>query len=186
MSTASFTKQWLGKRVDYDGVFAYQCVDLIKQYLRQEHGIKAGAWGNAKDYWLKTNPALLKKFAKVKGKGKAGDIVILKPTATNKYGHIAIAINDKQMLEQNGSTGSGSGKGKDAIRIRQIPYDRVYGFLRPKTVKPTLKPIYYIVKKGDYLARIAVRFGTTVAKLVKLNKLKNPNLIRIGQRLRRK
>ena len=61
----AFKNQWLGKRVDYDGVYLFQCVDLIKQYLAQLYGLKPGSWGDAKDYWLSTNPAILTKFDKV-------------------------------------------------------------------------------------------------------------------------
>jgi len=39
----------------------------------------------------------------------------------------------------------------------------------------------YVVQSGDTLYRIAVRFGTTVAVLVSLNGLTNPNLIQVGQ-----
>ncbi len=42
---------------------------------------------------------------------------------------------------------------------------------------------YYTVKRGDNLYRIARRFGTTVNSIVKLNNIKNPNLIFPGQRL---
>jgi hypothetical protein len=28
-----FKNKWLGKRIDYDKAYGYQCVDLIKQYL---------------------------------------------------------------------------------------------------------------------------------------------------------
>lgn len=42
----------------------------------------------------------------------------------------------------------------------------------------------YIVKKGDYLSKIAQKHGTTVDKLVKLNNIKNPDLIKIGQKLK--
>ncbi|MGQ9683755.1 MAG: LysM peptidoglycan-binding domain-containing protein [Anaerolineae bacterium] len=42
----------------------------------------------------------------------------------------------------------------------------------------------YVVKKGDTLAKIACRFGTTVHRLAALNGICNPNLIRVGQRLR--
>lgn len=42
----------------------------------------------------------------------------------------------------------------------------------------------YTVKKGDTLSGIAARFGTTVAKLVQLNSIKNPNLIFPGQVLK--
>lgn len=41
----------------------------------------------------------------------------------------------------------------------------------------------YTIKKGDTLSAIAKRFGTTVAKLVKDNNIKNPNLIHPGQKL---
>jgi lysozyme len=43
---------------------------------------------------------------------------------------------------------------------------------------------YYIVKKGDTLSDIAKKYRTTVQKLVKLNNIKNPDLIYVGQKLR--
>lgn len=43
---------------------------------------------------------------------------------------------------------------------------------------------YYYVKSGDNLTNIAKKHGTTVAALTSLNKIKNPNLIYPGQRLR--
>ena len=42
----------------------------------------------------------------------------------------------------------------------------------------------YTVKSGDTLSRIAAAHGTTVAKLVEINGIKNQNLIRVGQVLR--
>lgn len=42
----------------------------------------------------------------------------------------------------------------------------------------------YTVKSGDTLATIARRFNTTVANLVALNNIANPNIIRVGQVLR--
>lgn len=41
----------------------------------------------------------------------------------------------------------------------------------------------YIVKKGDTLSGIAFNYGTTVNSLVKINNIKNPNLIYPGQRI---
>lgn len=43
--------------------------------------------------------------------------------------------------------------------------------------------ITYTVVKGDTLSKIANRYNTTVNELVKLNDIKNPNLIIIGQKL---
>ena len=42
----------------------------------------------------------------------------------------------------------------------------------------------YVVKKGDTLSHIALRYNTTVSKLVQLNNIKNPDYIVVGQVLR--
>ena len=44
--------------------------------------------------------------------------------------------------------------------------------------------VYYRVKKGDSLAKIAKRFNTSVKKLITLNNLKKPYTIRPGERLK--
>lgn len=44
--------------------------------------------------------------------------------------------------------------------------------------------VYYIVKSGDTLSGIAAKYKTTVANLVKLNGIKNPNLIYVNQKIR--
>jgi LysM repeat protein len=46
---------------------------------------------------------------------------------------------------------------------------------------PSPSPATYTVQPGDTLSEIAIRFGTTVTELVKLNNIKNPNLIYAGQ-----
>src|SRR5699024_2277682 len=42
--------------------------------------------------------------------------------------------------------------------------------------------IYYRVKRGDYLGRIAARYGVSISKIKRWNRLRGSN-IRIGQRL---
>lgn len=39
----------------------------------------------------------------------------------------------------------------------------------------------YVVQSGNTLSGIAIKFGTSVSSLVKLNNIKNPNLIYVGQ-----
>lgn len=41
----------------------------------------------------------------------------------------------------------------------------------------------YLVRAGDTLSAIALRFGTTVEKLMALNNIKDPDVIRAGERL---
>ena len=44
--------------------------------------------------------------------------------------------------------------------------------------------VYYYVRNGDTLSKIARQYGTTVKALETLNKFKNPNIIYKGQRIR--
>jgi flagellum-specific peptidoglycan hydrolase FlgJ len=64
-------------------------------------------------------------------------------------------------------------------------YDKVGN---KKPVKPMAKKEeqVYVVKKGDTLSAIAKKYKTTVQNLAKLNNIKNPDLIRVGQKLRLK
>ena len=45
-------------------------------------------------------------------------------------------------------------------------------------------PSYATVRAGDTLSKVAKRNGTTSATLIKLNKLKNPSVLQLGQKLR--
>ena len=42
---------------------------------------------------------------------------------------------------------------------------------------------FYTVKSGDTLYDLAIKYNTTVERLVQINKIQNPNLIYVGQRL---
>lgn len=169
MTYQQFKAKWIGRRVDFDGVYGYQCIDLIKQYLLDVKGIKAGAWGNAIDYWYNTNPAVLKEFNRLStNQARQGDIVILKGINGNPYGHIGIAdgssgILTVTILEQNGSSGNGSGLGGDAIRTRAVPLWRVVGLLRPRTAKPSIKmpPVGSMIQLIPKDTRNTYKAGTT-------------------------
>lgn len=52
---------------------------------------------------------------------------------------------------------------------------------KPKSTKPYKT---YTVKKGNTLNSIAMRFGTSVDTIAKLNRIKNPNLIYVGEKLK--
>lgn len=140
MSYQTFVQQWDNKRIDYDRIYSYQCVDLIFQYLYQEFALN-GVWGNAIDFWTNPNTfnKTLGKFDRIQtSQVQQGDIVILSGLTGNPYGHIGIATGEQdggsfRMFEQNGYTGNGSGIGKDACNVfRSITKSRVQGVLRPK------------------------------------------------------
>ncbi len=139
MSYQTFKNSWSGRRVDYDHVYAYQCVDLILQYIKDEFGTPSGVWGNAIDYWTHTSSPLLAKFDKIATQDcKQGDIVVLNGLPGNPYGHIGICdsqdANNVVILEQNGA-GGGTGTGSNAIRTRAVAKSRIAGVLRPKAAQ---------------------------------------------------
>ena len=47
----------------------------------------------------------------------------------------------------------------------------------------TPEPIYYVVRKGDVMGRIAAKYGTSISHICKQNKLRSPSKIYPGQRL---
>lgn len=98
MTFSEFIKEYNGKSFDYDGVAGVQCVDLIKMYLDKVFNIKAGPWGNAKDYYLNFEKLPISKyFIKIKNTAsfipQKGDICVW-GLELNVYGHIAIATGE--------------------------------------------------------------------------------------------
>lgn len=165
------------RRVDFDGVEHYQCVDLVKDYLSKVHGITAGGWGNAINYWYFTNRILLEKFKKAGNVDpQAGDIAVFETNKTpivrgKQPGHIAVATGKHtaatmEIIEQNGSTGSGDGVGENAIRYRWIAKSRLAGLLRPRTT--TLPNTYVLPPIGSRIQllpgykRTTYRAGTGI------------------------
>lgn len=169
MTYESFKAKYINKRVDYDKVYGYQCVDLVKQYLHDVFAMRPKAWGNAIDYWYNTNPEILKKFDKLStSSARKGDIVIFKGVNGNPYGHIGVADSHAgrftvATLEQNGSTGNGSGVRNDAIRVRSIVKWRIAGVLRPKVAKQASKmpAVGSRIRLSKGVARTTFRAGTT-------------------------
>lgn len=52
-------------------------------------------------------------------------------------------------------------------------------------VRMNTTPEFYVVREGDSLSKIAVKFHVTLAQITKWNpQIKNPNVIHVGQRVR--
>lgn len=138
-------------------------------------------WGMKKKYWT-TNWK----------KAQAGDIVIYNwyPNVKNNYSHVGIvkSVKSSGIVSIEGNTTNGSQKNWVAEKTRAKKYIAGVILLPYKDEKPQPEPKpkkeYYIVKKGDTLTGIAIKYKTTVKQLVEWNKIKNPNLIKIGQKLR--
>lgn len=90
--------------------------------------------------------------------------------------------SDKELAQMvlKGQFGNGATrKAKLGKRYEMVQYEvnKLLGAM-PST------GVYYIVKSGDTLSGIAAKYKTTVANLVKLNGIKNPNLIYVNQKIR--
>lgn len=59
-------------------------------------------------------------------------------------------------------------------------------WINPADNKAANQKTTYTVKKGDTLSKIAKQYNTTVQKLIELNKIKDPNKIYVGQKLKLK
>lgn len=90
---------------------------------------------------------------------------------------------DEQLADMvlAGKFGNGDAR-KKALGAR---YDAVQRIINNRFAARPSAPtgIVYTVLPGDTLSAIAVKYGTTVDKLVKDNAIKNPNIISVGQKL---
>ena len=130
MTLDKFVKQYEGKKVDYDGYYGAQCVDLVRLYIRlvwdlpQPQNIISAY--EAYTRWLRCGNGFNEISWKSLTKIARGDIVVFPPTDTNSYGHIAIVLDvaDEEVLcfEQNGFTQKGA-------KQRRRPLDMVFGCL---------------------------------------------------------
>lgn len=101
MTLESFVSKYNGKYVDYDGKWGCQCVDLLRQYLKERLGLDPYCLPTvayAKEIYTKFNPNN-KYFVKVANNPTnvpdKGDIVIWgpHPFVTGWAGHVAIFTN---------------------------------------------------------------------------------------------
>lgn len=81
----------------------------------------------------------------------------------------------------NGDFGNGDDR-KKALGDRYSAVQKIVDQKLSKKTETTKK--YYTVKKGDTLSGIAAKYGVDWHYLAKLNSLKNPSLLKIGQKIR--
>lgn len=130
MTLDEFVKKYEGKKVDYDGYYGAQCVDLVRLYIRLVWGLPQpkniiSAY-EAYTHWLRCGNGFDEISWKSLTKIARGDLVVFPPTDTNLHGHIAIVLDiaDGEVLcfEQNGFTQKGAEQ-------KRRPLDAVFGCL---------------------------------------------------------
>lgn len=136
MTLDQFVEKYNGKKIDYDGHYGAQCVDVFRQYCRDVLAIPhTGGVVGAVELYAKydTMPLEQKYFERIPYKAgmqpEAGDVVIFAPTKSNKYGHVAIVLDTSSeeiaVFEQDGFK-------QDGAHVGSWNYARVLGFLRKR------------------------------------------------------
>lgn len=149
----TYIKTYSGKRIDWDGCYGVQCVDLIDHFIEKCLGLTIGYYGNAKTWWQNRNNTWLKNnFTAItpsykNGELKAGDIGI---RTSGTYGHIFIVAeptaNGKIKYYDQNYNGTGAG-----MTLRTMPYDSntINGVLRPKDQSNLPQEVKEVAKYGN-------------------------------------
>lgn len=134
MKIDEFLTKYAGKKVDFDGAYGAQCVDLFRQYCKDVLGLPhTGAVEGAEGLWNNYNklPVEQKYFDRIDSGyvPLIGDVAVWNGNTNNKYGHVAIVLgyssNGLLVFEQNGYNQKGA-----EFKIRST-HD-LLGFLRKK------------------------------------------------------
>ena len=84
----AYVKSLVGSRVDKDGYYGAQCVDLIMHVNQKYFGMRT--WGNAIDYASNAMPSGFKRYSKGQTNPQPGDILVWNWGSWDIYGHIGI------------------------------------------------------------------------------------------------
>ena len=136
MTLDEFVERYNGKKIDYDGSYGAQCVDVFRQYCKDVLAIPhTGGVAGAAELFTKYEamPLEQKYFERVPYKAgmlpEAGDVVVFGATQTNQYGHVAIVLEASAeaiaVFEQDGFAQGGA-------HVGSWSYRRVLGFLRKR------------------------------------------------------
>lgn len=138
----NFRLQYLGKKIDFDGVYGGQCVDLFLQYNKEVvNNITPLPVVGAKDYWSNydRDPALKNAYTKISNSAtnvpEEGCVLIFKDMPNNPFGHVSIFIEGTDMIftsfDQNWPT-------LNKCTVTEHNYDYLLGWFRPKNLPEEL------------------------------------------------
>ena len=134
MDLLEFVQKYIKTKVDFDGAYGAQCVDLFRQYCKDVLCVPRtepveGAKNLVYDYGK--NPIEQSAFALVEDRwcARAGDVAVWGATKTNPYGHVAIVLN----AYANGLLGvfEQDGFKQDGAKLARRDNKNLIGLLRP-------------------------------------------------------
>jgi hypothetical protein len=134
MNLGEFIIKYYGKKVDFDGMYGAQCVDLARQYWKEVWGVPqpegvVGAKEFYTNYEQKPTEKMHMERTQCAMRGQpipSGAVVLFGSSTANEFGHIGICINTEgetiNLLEQDGFK-------QDGVKISKWTYERVLGWL---------------------------------------------------------
>lgn len=139
ISFKEYINSRIGKQIDFDKSYGYQCVDLIDDYIVNYLKLKKGFYGNAKEWvtqykyskWLQDNFELTK-VKDCNTSIKKGDIGI---RTSGEYGHIfIIEKKDNNTIYYYDQNGDNKERGVTACVAPINPYtiDYILRYKQPK------------------------------------------------------
>lgn len=111
MVLSEFIKKYNGKKIDWDGYYGAQCVDLAEAYNREVNKVPTNIPGNACDFqWTYPRAYYTWVTNYWWTKPKVGDIVVWRRSASLPYGHVGVissvnGITSFYSFDQNWPTG---------------------------------------------------------------------------------
>lgn len=151
---------------DWGGGIIYSYVDKDGNRFRCKNGTRKGSWTKN---GLMTPWVSYSKPEPVVEPAKKSNEEIAKEVIDGKWGNNP--ERKKKLTEA----------GYDYNAIQKIVNDKLKG---NTPVKPVTQDEYYIVKDKDNLSVIAAKYNTTWQHLMRINNIKNPNLIYPGDRIK--
>ncbi len=137
MNLQEFVAKYSGKKIDWDGAYQGQCVDLFRQYVHELLALsQPKSVVGAADFWTNydSDPVLKENFDKIANSEtfvpQAGDVGIWNKKAGGGFGHIGVCTgkgdtNTFESFDQNWKTIS-------VCELITHNYTNFYGVLRPK------------------------------------------------------
>ena len=172
MTLQDFIKKYNWRAIDYDGVWGAQCVDLVRQYIKEVlNAVQPPAVGDkgAAHLWDNYLPQHYDRFVNTLWAiPQPGDIVIWNRNTGGGHGHVAIIESASLMsfraFSQNDPMGSYS-------HLRTYYYKNVIGWLRAKKTTPPPPPENPDDVKFNKIMALRDVPGSNTEKLQKIEKI---------------